>query len=91
MYVNLTWNEFEEVILDVEIALNNRPLSYVEDDIQLPILTPNSMMFEQSNLIPEEDIESIEDSNLRKRARYLRRCKDASWSRWSGEYMKDIT
>ena len=88
--VNLTWNEFEEVILDVEIALNNRPLSYVEDDIQLPILTPNSMMFEQSNLMPEEDIESIEDSNLRKRARYLRRCKDALWSRWSGEYVKGL-
>ena len=33
----LTWNEFEEVILDVEIALNNRPLFYVEDDIQLPL------------------------------------------------------
>ena len=32
----LTWNEFEEVILDVEIALNNRPLSYVEDDIRYP-------------------------------------------------------
>ena len=25
----LTWSEFEEVILDVEIALNNRPLSFV--------------------------------------------------------------
>ena len=86
----LTWNEFEEVILDVEIALNNRPLSYVEDDIQLPVLTPNSMMFEQSNLLPEEDIESIEDGNLRKRARYLRRCKDALWSRWSGEYVKGL-
>ena len=86
----LTWNEFEEVILDVEIALNNRPLSYVEDDIQLPVLTPNSMMFEQSNLLPEEDIESIEDINLRKRARYLRRCKDALWSRWSGEYVKGL-
>ena len=86
----LTWNEFEDVILDVEIALNNRPLSYIEDDIQLPVLTPNSMMFEQSNVLPEEDIESIEGSNLRKRARYLRRCKDALWSRWSGEYVKGL-
>ena len=48
------------------------------------------MMFEQSNLLPEEDIESIEDINLRKRARYLRRCKDALWSRWSGEYVKGL-
>ncbi|XP_046863151.1 uncharacterized protein LOC124456887 [Xenia sp. Carnegie-2017] len=34
-----------DVLLDVEVALNDRPLSYMEDDIQLPILTPNSMLF----------------------------------------------
>ena len=33
---HLTWNELEEVLPDVEVALNNRPLSYVEDS-QLPI------------------------------------------------------
>ena len=27
---NPTWPELEEVILDAEIALNKRPLSYVE-------------------------------------------------------------
>ena len=37
---SLTWNELEEVLLDVEVALNDRPLSYVEDDVQLPVLTP---------------------------------------------------
>ena len=30
---SLTWNEPEEVLLDVEVALNNRLLSYVEDDV----------------------------------------------------------
>ena len=35
----LTWNELQDVLLDVEIALNNRPLDYVEDDVQLPVLT----------------------------------------------------
>ena len=28
----LRWYELEEVILDVETTLNNRPLGYVEDD-----------------------------------------------------------
>lgn len=42
---NPTWWELEEVILDAEIALNKRSLSYVEEDIQLPVLTPQSMMF----------------------------------------------
>ena len=82
---NLTWSELEEVILDAEIALNNRPLSYVEEDIQLPVLTPQSMMFGQPNLLPEGDVDSVEDKDMRKRARYLRRCKDMLWSRWTGE------
>ena len=33
---NLAWSELEEVILDVEITLNNRPPTYLEDDVQLP-------------------------------------------------------
>ena len=42
---SLTWYELEEVLMDIEITLNNRPLSYVEDDIQMPILTPNTMIY----------------------------------------------
>lgn len=41
----LTWAEFEEILLDMEVTLNNRPLSYADDDVQLPLLTPNSLMF----------------------------------------------
>ena len=72
----LDFDELEEVLLDVEIAVNNRPLSYVEDDVQLPVLTPNLIMYGQSNLLPEADVDSIEETDLRKRTRYLRRCKD---------------
>ena len=78
------------MILDVEVTLNNRPLTYVEDDIQLPVLTPNTMMFGQPNLLPEDDVDSMEDGDLRKRARYIRRCKDVLWSRWTGEYIKSL-
>ncbi len=86
----LFFNELEEVLLDVEIAVNNRPLSYVEDDVQLPILTPNLMMYGQSNLLPETDADAIEETGLRKRARYLCRCKNVLWSRWTAEYVKSL-
>ena len=42
---HLRWHELREVILDVETILNDRSLSYVEDYIQMPILTPNLMLF----------------------------------------------
>lgn len=35
----LIWKELEEVLIDVGVTLNDRPLSYIEEDIQF-ILTP---------------------------------------------------
>ena len=49
----LTWAELQDVLLDIEVALNNRPLIYVEDDPQLPVLTPNSLLFGKPNILPE--------------------------------------
>jgi hypothetical protein len=73
-------------VLNVEVELNNRPLDYVEDDPQFPILTPASLLFQRSNRIPElEPWRELVD--LRKRAKYLRSCKDALWKRWSSEYL----
>ena len=86
----LTWTELEEVILDVEVAVNNRPLSYVEDDVQVLILTPNSLLFGQPNVLPELEPHHLEDRDLRKRAEYLRRSKEAVWKRWTGEHVKGL-
>ena len=87
---NLRWHELEGVILDVEITLNSRPLGYVGDDVQMPVLTPSAMLYGQPNQLPEEEAEVIEDVNLRKRAKYLKRCKDVLWSRWTTEYLKAL-
>ena len=69
----LHWGELEEVILDIETALNNRPLGYIEEDVQLPILTPNMMMFGLPNHLPVEDASSMENADLRRNAKYLQR------------------
>ena len=44
----LIWEELSEVILDVEVTLNNRSLTYQQEDIQLSPLTPNSLLFSNS-------------------------------------------
>ena len=61
----LYWEELEEVLIDVEVVLNERPLCYVED-IQQAILTPNSMIFSQTNQLPELKPHHLEDQSLRK-------------------------
>ena len=86
----LSWMELEEVLIDVETTLNNRPLSYVEDDVALPTLTPNFMMFPQSNIIPDLEPHHCADVDLRKRAKHLLKCKDAVWKRWSSEYLRSL-
>ena len=71
----LSWNELTEVLLDAETQVNRRPLGYVEDNVDLPIQTPASFMFQRTNQLPEEQTGRIEDTNLRQRARFLQTCK----------------
>ena len=86
----LSWKELQEVLSDVELTLNNRPLSYVEDDVQLPVLTPNSMLFANSNVLPEWDPSEIESNSVRKRAQHLLKCKEAMWGCWTKEYLRGL-
>lgn len=74
----------------MEVTFNNRPFSYADDDVQLPLLTPNSLMYTQPNTLPELEPHHIEDRDLSKRVRYLKRCKDALWSRWTSEYLRGL-
>ena len=57
----LTWSELSEVLLDIETQVNHRPLSYVEDDVELPILTPATFSYQRTNHLPEEETWRITD------------------------------
>lgn len=61
------WKELDEGILNVKVSMNNRPLSYVEDDEQLPVLTPNSLLFGRSNVLLETQPNRLDISSAAKR------------------------
>ena len=86
----LKWKELEEVLLDIQVTLNNRPLSYIEDEVQFPVLTPNTLLFANSNILPELETHHIVDGDLHRRAKHLLRCKEAVWKRWSREYLRSL-
>ena len=67
----LSWKELQWKLLDVEITLNDPPLSYLEDDPQLPVLTLCSMLFVNSKVLPEVKSLCIEMAGLHKRAKHL--------------------
>ena len=81
----LTWDELAELMLDIEIQINRRPLSYVEDDLELPTLTPATFLYQRPSLLPVEETWRIESNDLRKRAKYLLACKNDLWKRWKRE------
>ena len=83
----LKWDELLEVILDIETQVNRRPLSYEEEDVQMATLTPSAFLFQRSNTLPEAEPWRSENKGLRKRAKFLKTCKDALWARWSKEYL----
>jgi len=86
----LTWEELADLLEDIEQTLNNRPLGYVEDDFQMPVLTPNIMLFGHPNTMLEETIGEIDGRDLRRRARYLKEYKRKIWNRWSNEYIRGL-
>ena len=70
----LTWSELSDIVLDAEIAINGRPLSYLEDDDEMPVLTPSSMLHLQPTQLPGLSPHHLQETDLRKRAKYLLRC-----------------
>ena len=48
----LSWNELSELVLDVEVTINGRPLSYLEEDIKMLVLTPSSMLYLRPDQLP---------------------------------------
>ena len=67
----LSWGELSDVVLDVEIAINGRPLTYLGEDVEMPVLTPSSMLHLWPNQLPELSAHHMQERDLRKRAKYL--------------------
>ena len=62
---------------------------YVEEDIQMPVLTPNILLFGQPLLVPEEDLDE-DVPEIKRRQRYINKRKDAARTRWKKEYLKAL-
>ena len=71
----LTWAQLEEVLLDIEIILTNKPLTYIEEEIDCPILTPYSLILGRDVNFPDAAPHDSTNENIKKQHKYIRRCK----------------
>ena len=63
----------EEVLLDIEIILNNRSLTFIEEEIDYPILTPNSLFIGRDITFPNTVPHESEGKTMKKRHKYIKR------------------
>ena len=83
----LTYPELEEVLLDVETSMNNRPLLYQREEFEQPVLTPNTLLRGKSTPVLEEDLEKIGKEDVTKRMRFLQKSKEQLRKRFMKEYV----
>ena len=75
----LSYKELEEVFLDVECHMNNRPLCYVGEDFENQVVTPNILIRGKTSVLLDESTLCFDDvsvKEVRKRLRFLQKCKD---------------
>ena len=76
---HLTWAELEKVLLDIEIILNNRPLTYIEKEIDYPMFTLSSLILGLD--VNFSDATLRDSESMKKQQKYIEQCKKALWKR----------
>ena len=75
------------MLLYIEVNINKHTLTYIEDDIQYPVLTLSSMILERKATVLEENPEDEDETDWKKRQSYMKRCKESVWRRQQREYL----
>ena len=83
----LSYEELQEVLLDIEICMNNRPLFYQGEEFEQPVFTPNMSLSGRPNPILEEDLEKIGEEEVTRQMRFLQKNKEHVWKRFVKEYV----
>ena len=75
--------------MDVEITLKNRPLIHRRRR-STPLAYSECHAVWTTTRYSRTKKHRIEDSDLRRRASYIRRCKEVLWKRWQTEYLRAL-
>ena len=94
----LTYDELHTAIVEIEMVINSRPLSYIsQEDLEEP-LTPSHLMIGRRILSLPSNLHNSQEDNdteatpelLTRRMRYLNSTLDQFWKRWRSEYLLEL-
>ena len=83
----LSFPQLEDIVIDVEMVMNARPLMYLEDDIEQPVLTPNSFQHGGPCIPADLEPHQVDNRVLKQGAKRVKNAKKAMWRRWTREYL----
>ena len=87
----LTFQELEEILLDIACFMNNRPLAYLDEEFEQKAITPNILIHGEPTTFLEESGKSLETVNdVSRRIKYLKRCRNQLRKRWANDYIKTL-
>ena len=87
---HITPKEFKMVIMDIQTQFNNRPITYVEDDLGPRTLTPNTILYTKDQHLLENDEDITNDDIFTKSERRIKLKREHMWRRWVGEYLRSL-
>lgn len=83
----LTFEEITTVLAQIEACLNSRPLSYVEDQDKLTILTPGHFIVGESLVLPPDSNYETQNVSSLSRWQLQQTMMQEFWRRWSHDYL----
>ena len=93
----LTHEELLTAVIEIEMILNSRPLSYVtQDDLDEPITPSHLLIGRRLTSLPddicctEEDEFTLTPPTLTRRMEFLNRQLTHFWNRWRKEYLLEL-
>ena len=92
---SLSYEELETVLVEVENVINNRPLSYIDNDSTEEVLTPNHLLCGRAIHIANRDVDTAEPTDVRrpsfrKRVLYRQKLLKDFGKRWENEYLANL-
>lgn len=95
----LSYDELLTAVIEVEMIINSRPLSYISsDDIEEPLTPAHFLTGRRTLSVPDslccgqeaDDDVQITPAQLNKRMRHLNTTLNQFWKRWKEEYLLEL-
>ncbi|XP_057302253.1 uncharacterized protein LOC130636526 [Hydractinia symbiolongicarpus] len=87
----LSYEELLTVLAEIQAVINNRPLTFLYENIGEQPLTPNHLLFGRKINLEASHIDSDEnEKDLCQRYDHLQRIINHYWNRWKCEYLTEL-